>query len=75
MIIDTGESTLFEIPPGIRTTIQINRPYNFIVETVGGTIIEGRATPTTPLIVTAGSDITGIKLIFDDTSFMSPHLV
>lgn len=75
MIDDPNSNGTFDIPRGIRTQLNINRPCKFIIKTTMGTIIEGATNPAAPIAITAGPDIKSIDLIIDDESIMPLHLV
>lgn len=66
---------MFEIPRGIRTKLNFNRPCKFTIRTKLGTIIEGTTTPSAPIAITAGPDIDRIDLTIDDESLIPVHLV
>lgn len=75
VIVMEGENHIVEIPFGTDCLFSINRPYKFLIETSGGTVIAGRATPAAPLNVKPMPDIKVFKIIFDEESTVPLHLV
>lgn len=66
MSIGPNSNGSFEIKSGVKCVLNYKRPYRYVIETIGGTIIEGTATPNTPLEITPGLDIKDIKIIIDE---------
>ena len=75
MIFNDGERMHKQIPKGVQTTVNMNLPYKFIIETHGGTIIEGRAVPNAPLTVTIYDDIKRFDITLDKDCVTQLHLV
>lgn len=74
-IIEIGESTSVDIEYGVKNIFKTNVLYKYIIETTGGSIIEGFATPNDPLEITPGSDIKSIKAFLTDRAFIPLHLL
>ena len=66
MIINPHSTGTIEIKRGVPTLIQFDKPYRFVIKTKDGTIVEGTATPTTPITITAGSDIKDVMIKLDE---------
>jgi len=75
MLFKDGERMKKQIAQGERTTVNMNLPYKFIIETVGGTVIEGTAVANAPLTVTFHGDITRFDITLDKDSITPLHLV
>ena len=75
MIFKDGERIQKQISQGERTTVNMNLPYKFIIETQGGTVIEGAAVANAPLTVTIHGDITRFDIAMDEDSITPLHLV
>jgi len=75
MNIEPGGRGKMEIPQGVKTTVNWNIPYKFIIETQSGTIIEGTTVPNAPLTVTICEDVTRFDVKVDEGSFTPIHLV
>ena len=68
--IKPGSTAVFHIEPGITTVFHWARPYQYHLETTHGTVIDGIATPSTPLSIMGGTerqnDIKILNIIFKD---------
>jgi hypothetical protein len=74
-IIENGDSFDVVILYGVKNILKINLPYKYIIETTGGSIIEGFATPNDPLEITPGSDIKSFTVVLIDKTFTPLHLI
>lgn len=70
--IPSDESRKYELTPGEKNTLSMNRPVRFEIKTVGGTIISGIITPNNPLEVTPGDDIASYNIYIQDELLNSP---
>lgn len=73
--METNSTSNFEIKKGVKTVIQFQHSYRYYIETIGGTIIEGKTTANTPLEITASNDIKEIKIIVTENDIKSLRLV
>jgi hypothetical protein len=64
-----------KLKTGERTKINLNRSVNFVIETLGGTLIEISVTPGRPLAITPGDDIKRIDMSINDNAFSPLHIV
>lgn len=65
MEIEPYSTDALEIKVGVTTAIRMNQSFRFVIETRGGTVIEGTVTANNPLEITPSTDIKKIDLIID----------
>jgi hypothetical protein len=68
MIIEPGSTGTLQIDTGTRTVIKTKQSFKYVIETNGGSIIEGTVTANTPLVITPSTDIKNINIILDEDS-------
>ena len=75
MKTDPPSSETIKIDIGVRRVIRTNKSFKYVIETFGGSIIEGTVTANTPIAITSQGDIKNVNIIIDDDSAKPVSLV